>query len=1122
MAIHAALYHKTHYRYAHPVRVSPQVIRLRPAPHSRTHILSYSLKVTPEEHFINWQQDPQGNFLARVVFPEKVSEFKVEVDLVAEMAVLNPFDFFLEEYAEHFPFDYRDALAEELKPFMGDPVDVGPAFDKYFAGIDTTPKHIVTFLVELNQQLQEHIGYVIRMEPGVQTPEETLSSQKGSCRDSAWLLINILRKLGFAARFASGYLIQLVPDQKSLDGPSGPEEDFTDLHAWAEVFLPGAGWIGLDPTSGLLAGEGHIPLACAPKPQSASPITGALDPVETEFDFHMEVNRVFESPRVTKPYTDEAWEKLNALGQQVDERMREQDIRLTMGGEPTFISIDDMDGEEWNAGAVGPAKRKLSEVLLKRLYQRFSKGGMLHYGQGKWYPGESLPRWAYTCFWRKDGKPLWQDARWMGEMEKDYGFGLKEAEQFLKAFSDALEVGNEYIMPAFEDPWYFLWKEHKLPSNVDPLENKLEDPEERARISRVFERGLNHAKGYVLPLQRVQPWQARGAGGWLSGSWQLRSKKLFLIPGDSPVGLRLPLDSLPWVSKSDYPFVIPGDPSSLGMELPDYESLFKQFFVKAPRSEEAPEPQEGQGVRRQKLSDNNPEELSPDASGPVVRTAICIEPRDGKLFIFLPPVSRAEDYFELITAIEATAARLKMPVILEGEKPPFHPGIDSFSVTPDPGVIEVNIHPSYSWDEIVEKTEIVYEEARQTRLGTDKFMLDGRHTGTGGGNHFVLGGHTPQDSPFLRRPDLLRSMVGYWHHHPALSYLFSGLFIGPTSQSPRADEARDDILYELEIAFSEVSRLGHEPQPWLVDRIFRNLLTDATGNTHRAEFCIDKLYSPDSTSGRRGLLELRSFEMPPHSRMSLAQQLLLRGLVSWLWDHPYSPEALNRWGTQLHDRFMLPHFIWRNFMDVLDDLREGGYAFDEEWFKAHFEFRFPHLGTVTYKNISLDVSCALEPWHVMGEEGMSSGTVRFVDSSVERLQVKVQSWNSARYRLVCNGRMVPLTNTGKAGEYVAGIRYRAWQPSSCLHPTLPPDAPLYIDIVDTIHQVTVAGCVYHVGHPGGRNYEHFPINALEAECRRLARFVPFSHSAGKWASIPKEEPHDEFPLTLDLRRLPNQ
>ena len=1177
MSIHVALHHQTHYRYDRLVSLGPQIVRLRPAPHSRTRLLSYSLRVAPEKHFINWQQDPQSNYLARLVFPEPTRELLVEVDLVVEMAVLNPFDFFLEPLAERFPFKYDQAQDHELAPFLLR-LPPSPEFTKYLgvlkrellnggsrrgeeaplgsqasvnastparAGTDLRPG-TVDLLVAINQRLWRDIRYVIRLEPGVQTPEETLQLASGSCRDSAWLLCQLLRALGLAARFVSGYLIQLTPDIKSLDGPIGPAKDFTDLHAWCEVYLPGAGWVGLDPTSGLMAGEGHVPLACAPDPTGAAPITGVVDKCECDFGHDMKLTRVFESPRVTKPYTAEQWHEIESLGHQVDAELQRGDCRLTMGGEPTFISVDDMDGAEWNTLALGPTKRRLADALMERLKCRFASGGLLHYGQGKWYPGESLPRWAFACYWRKDGQPIWLNEALFARESRSYGFDERRAEEFIYALASRLACGTDWILPAFEDAWYYLWKERRLPTNTDPFKSNLKNEEDRARLARIFEQGLDKIVGYVLPLERQ-----RGPGGpyWFSGPWFFRPERCYLIPGDSAMGLRLPLDSLPHVSAADYPHVNEQDPFEERPPLPprpeqDLQKYFPQEWLEARGHPGNATGRLAQGVHPQRP---RLQELAPDlfrapvrgeSAAWIVRTALCVEPRQGRLHIFMPPARCLEDYLGVVAAVEDTAELLDTPVVIEGYTPPFDPRLNVVKVTPDPGVIEVNMHPAHSWDEMVRHAEILYEEARQARLGTEKFMLDGRHTGTGGGNHIVIGGPTPAVSPLLRRPDLLRSLVAYWQNHPSLSFLFSSLFIGPTSQSPRIDEARNDSLYEIEIAFRELDRqlgprspgsaansAGPEDAcnmtlealvpPWLTDRLFRNLLVDATGNTHRAEFCIDKLYSPESASGRLGLLEMRAFEMPPHPRMSLAQQLLLRTLIAKFWRQPYT-RSLVHWGTDIHDRWMLPHFVRSDFADVIEDLQTAGYPMKLDWFAPHFEFRFPHCGDLAIKNLHLQLRQALEPWHVLGEEAGPGGTVRYVDSSLERLEVKVRGFIDTRHVVSVGGIVLPLHPTGTQGEYVAGVRYRAWQPPNCLQPTIGVHAPLVFDIVDTWNERSIGGCTYHVAHPGGRSYATFPVNAYEAESRRLARFFRSGHTPGPMKPRFVQSSPD-FPLTLDLR-----
>ena len=1167
MSIHVALNHVTHYKYDRLVNLGPQIVRLRPAPHCRTPILSYSLKIEPAVHFVNWQQDPFANHLARLVFPEQTREFKITVDLVAEMSVYNPFDFFLEPEAEHVPFVYAEDVKQDLAPYLA----AGPLTPKLAKLVEAVrPKldaegkgpRTIDFLVATNQKLQSDISYLIRMEPGVQTPEETLTNASGSCRDSGWLLVQVLRHLGYAARFVSGYLIQLKPDVKSVDGPGGAEVDFTDLHAWCEVYLPGAGWIGLDPTSGLMAGEGHIPVACTPSPSGAAPVTGGVDECEVEFGHEMGITRIYESPRVTKPYTQEQWGAINALGHEVDKLLVDGDVRLTMGGEPTFVADLDRDGAEWNTDALGPTKRSYATTLVHKLRARYGKGAFLHFGQGKWYPGEQLPRWALGIFWRVDGQPCWHDPDLFADERTSPVYTSDDAKRFIETLTIKLGLDTKFITPGYEDVWYYLWRERRLPVNVDPFESKLDDEMERVRLRRVFDQTLSHTVGYVLPIKREWPVGLNGPK-WTTGPWFFRDERMYLFPGDSPMGYRLPLDSLPWVSKGQYPYLQDPDPFAIRGALPPAATLRAQYashqwgggFAEGGTVAQQAQPVwDGQDTAfafdAASRGPTTPSSVDPntypsrfDSAHWITRSALCVEVRDpnraagpkaemagkeegkasGVMYVFMPPLAHLDDYLDLLAAIEATAAELQVKIVLEGYPPPRDPRLKVLQVTPDPGVIEVNIHPAHNWGELVDHTEYLYQAAHETRLSTEKFMLDGRHTGTGGGNHFVLGGATPADSPFLRRPDLLPSLLTYWHNHPSLSYLFSGLFIGPTSQAPRIDEARNDQVYEVEIAMREIERqmqVWGQCPPWLIDRALRNLLIDVTGNTHRSEFCIDKLYSPDGPTGRLGLLELRAFEMPPHAHMSLVQQLLLRSLLAWFWKTPYTgggTTRLTRWDTGLHDRFLLPSFVQQDFEDVVADLNEAGFAFDAAWFAPHLEFRFPLIGEVSARSIHLTLRGALEPWHVMGEEGAPGGNVRYVDSSLERLEVKATGLNGNRYVVTVNGQAVPLQPTGRIEEFVCGVRYRAWAPPSALHPTIGVHAPLTFDIVDTWSQKSLGGCQYHVTHPGGRSYDTFPVNSYEAESRRLSRFFRLGHTPGKLQVQPARASL-EFPFTLDMRK----
>ncbi len=1089
MGIHVAIEHRTTYRFDRSVQIHPHIMRLRPAPHCRTPILAYSLRVTPSEHFINWQQDPFGNFMARLVFPEPVKLLDVTVGLIADLTVINPFDFFVEESAKAFPFDYEPQLAADLEPYLRIAGELAPKLQGWLSGVHRpdagTP--IADFLVGLNRRLYQDVEYSIRMEPGVQSPEETLTRGIGSCRDSGWLLVEALRHLGLASRFVSGYLVQLTSDQPSLSGADGPSADFTDLHAWAEVYIPGAGWIGLDPTSGLIAGEGHIPLACTPHPSTAAPISGRTGFAEVSFEFSNVVHRVREDPRVTLPYTPEQWRRIDQLGEEVDELLEAGDVRLTMGGEPTFVSIDDMEGAEWNTAADGPAKRSLALELAHRMYDQFAVGGLIQHGQGKWYPGEPLPRWQLGIVWRRDGLPLWQRRDLLAALTEPGAAGIDDARRFAYGVAARFGLESSAVLAAYEDPIEQVWREARLPAGEPPAvdansDDDVADPDARARLVERLSGSISGPVAFIFPLH-----PSPTDDGWRSTTWNLRRGALYLIPGDSPAGLRLPLESLTW--------------SPLPIE-----------FERSPFAERGDLPAPGT------LPDKAAEVVERHEAAP---TALAFEVRDGHVRVFLPPIEHAEHVVELLAVVESVADELEIAVVIEGYSLPRDPRLVTLVITPDPGVIEVNVQPSASWHDMRQVLESLYEQARLTRLGTEKFSIDGSHTGTGGGNHVTLGGAKPADSPLLRRPDLLRSMVTFWQHHPSLSYLFSGQFIGPTSQAPRVDEGRVDAVYELEIAFAELERRGSDVPPWMVDRLLRHLLVDLTGNTHRSEFCIDKLFSPDSDRGRLGILELRAFEMPPHPQMALVQALLVRSLVARFWDEPYSGRLV-RWGTDLYDRFLLPWYVRIDIRDVVADLRRHQIDFDIAWLEPFIEFRFPLIGEVEMGDVRLELRSAIEPWHVLGEEVSRGGTARYVDSSVERMQVLVEGFNASRHVVTCNNVPVPLQTTSTSGTGVAGVRFKAWAPWSALHPTIDAQGPLVFDLIDRWSGRSVGGCTYEVSHPGGRSYDTFPVNSAEAEARRYSRFFKAGHTPGRVDVADLDRQAARVPLeysrTLDLRR----
>jgi uncharacterized protein (DUF2126 family)/transglutaminase-like putative cysteine protease len=1058
MGIQVALHHLTRYQYERPVALGPQTIQLRPAPYGRTPILSYSLDITPAEHILHWQYDPLNNHLARVIFPAKSSVLAVAVDLVADLTPYNPFAFYIEPGFDTYPFVYPPDVATNLEPYRSIEAP-GPLTKRFLAGVSREAQPTVQLLVGLNKKVCDEIGYVTRLEHGVQSCEDTLRKRTGSCRDSAWLLVQVFRHLGIAARFVSGYLIQLA-DEAS---PDGPTKDSADLHAWTEVFLPGAGWIGLDPTSGLLTAEGHISLVCTPDVGQAAPIGGTVEPANVEFSFEMSVRRLNEPPSLTRPFSDEEWSAVRAVGHQLDREIVKQDIRLTMGGEPTFVGIDEPESLQWNFEALGPIKRTRGLELIRRLRERTAPGALLHFGQGKWYPGEPLPRWAFHCISRIDGVPVWENESLIAREDENFGYGLGDSLRFMTALTRRLQVSAENILPAFDPD-----------SEGDPQKPQPEPV------------------GYVLPLRRRQP---EGVLAWSSQLWFTRPERLVLSFGDSPIGYRIPVEPMPFVAPDELVYDLEDETDRA--KIPAAPARRPDLFAVEPAPDPLP-----------------PLSRTAETSTLLIRPSLCVQVRDGKMCVFLPFVPVLADYLDLVAAVEDTCEYLGVSIWVEGYTPPHDLRLRLFGLTPDPGVLEVNLPPTSNWDDLEELNAMLFEEALSHRLIAGKFAYDGGHLATGGGSHIVLGAATVPDSPMLRRPDLLRSMIAFWQNHPSLSYLFSGMYVGPTSQYPRVDEARTDALYELELAFSQLT--GEACPYFILDGLFRNLLVDVTGNTHRAEFCIDKMFPPEGQGLQLGLLELRAFEMAPHYKMGLLQMLLVRALVCSFWKQPFTGELV-RWGALLHDRFMLPHFVEQDFCEVLGHLRASGYAFEDSWFRTHTEFRFPKIGSFTADGIEMELRQALEPWNVLAEETSSGRTGRSVDSSLERMQVLLKGTaDPDRYVVSCNGRRVPLHPTGKPGEFVAGIRYRARRLAATLHPTIPIHTPLVFDLIDAKEGRAIGHCTYFAGPPDGTIHTTRPKDAVEAKQRRLERFQVSEPVAGLITPPPAEK-NPVFPMTLDMR-----
>lgn len=1106
MSTPVALIHHIEQAFGSRRTVPTHWLRVRPAPHTRPAVTAYTIQVDCQPHFLNWVRDPFENHVARLDLPEPVTGLALTVEILADLVPLNPFDFLTESEATRFPFEYAEQTRKELAPYLKIETP-GARLSAWLKTLDHEPAYIVEKLGTLNQAVHQRVtspglnwnpafpGTEAAILDGIEL-DGVLETGGFTPWQAAWLLTLSLRHLGLAARFTSGYRIFL--------DVSDPASDTASLHAWSEVFIPGAGWLGLDPAAGMYTHEGYIPLASTPEPVRALPLTG-LDS-RYPLQHTVKVRRLLPAT-LPNPYTEAQWADLNATGEQVNAVLAAQDIRLANAQTLSFVSPAHRYAPEWSTQALGQHKRQVAEELLQRLKRLWAAGAVIQETQGEWFGGETLPRWQLQVCFRSDGLPLWHHEDWHDIHALQEPLTAADLETFARSLTRNLQLSPDYLLPAHEDPLYELWRNRRTLQFHPPAEALSDTTSRRQLADRLSETRCDPV-AYVLPLR----WEPL-TGRWHSGRWSFRRGGLYLVPGDSAPGYRLPLGSLPVDAEAAAlrdPERCPFETRSLLPGVHGELSTRLTHLLSAPLLEVA--------------DDDHPQ-------GTVPRTALSLRLHQGRVRVFLPPLTHLEHYLELITAIEATAVTQGIPVMFEGYPPPQDHRLRRFTLEPDAAVLKLGLPMTSDWP--LSQTTLTTAYAEAARLGL--YGLHSRNTGSrmgpGGSTELVLGGEEPAQSPFLFRPRLLRSLIACWQHHPALSYFLAGRQIGPSGHAPRPDEGRADALYELDIALARMP-LDEPGLPWIPDRILRHLLADPSGDIRRAEIRIDSLYDPDRMGQRLGHIILRAFETAENAPLATAQLLLVRALIATLSRRPINRPLID-WGTALHDRYLLPGVLWADLKTVLAEIREAGIPIQDEWYQPLLEGRFPLLGGVQWGEIRLELRPAHEPWPILAEEVTASGVARFVDSANDRVQVEVWGITPDRHVLACNGRRVPLQSTGTRGHYLAGVRYKVWNPVATLHPTLPPVYDLAFDLIDTWTGKVVGRFTYQPPRPSVPGPVALPVRPLlEPEgsgapkpSRTAPIAPPLMSSAGeflvrtpaeRYLQPPPEEHNPRHPYLLNL------